>query len=235
MVCDRRAVRLHRQHQAGTNDLAVDAHRACAANPVLAADMRSGQLQMLAQEIRQIETRQNMRIDALAVDFERDWHGSRHAGLPAVSSGRPSSADAQRASSTFARCRRIEADACWSSCGIELFAKRRGGLGQYRGRDGDVDQLCRGLGQYRPIADGKVRKPQIGEDIAFHDRLRRQAGDGVIAVPPGEFVEEMRGILSRNRQFDSDQQFLRRQRRLINPLEEIPRPQPAVRRPDRER
>src|SRR5258708_22400875 len=49
---DRCAVCLHRQHQAGTNDLAVHAHRACAANPMLAADMRSSQLQMLAQEVR---------------------------------------------------------------------------------------------------------------------------------------------------------------------------------------
>ena len=64
-----RAVRLHRQHQAGTNDLAIDAHRARAANAVLAADMGSGQLQMLAQEVRKIEPRQNVRIDALAVDM----------------------------------------------------------------------------------------------------------------------------------------------------------------------
>ena len=55
----------------------------------------------------------------------------------------------------------------------------------------------------------------------FHDRLRREAGDGVVAVPPGEFVEEMRGILPGHRQFDADQQFLRRQVRLINPLEEF--------------
>src|SRR5712664_4043994 len=51
-------------------DLAADAHRTCAANPMLATDMRSGQLQMLAQEVRQVETRQNMRIDAFTVDFE---------------------------------------------------------------------------------------------------------------------------------------------------------------------
>jgi hypothetical protein len=32
--------------------------------------MRSRQLQLLPQEIRQIEPRQNLRIDALAVDLE---------------------------------------------------------------------------------------------------------------------------------------------------------------------
>jgi hypothetical protein len=34
--------------------------------------MRSGQLQMLAQEVRQIETRQNLRFNTLAVDIEAD-------------------------------------------------------------------------------------------------------------------------------------------------------------------
>ena len=71
---DRCAVRLHRQHQAGTHDLAVHAHRAGAANPMLAADMSTGQLQMLAQEIRQIEPRQHVRIDALAIDVKRNRH-----------------------------------------------------------------------------------------------------------------------------------------------------------------
>ena len=51
---NRGVVRLHRQHQAGTNDLSVHAHGAGTANPMLATDMRSGQLQMLSQEIRQI-------------------------------------------------------------------------------------------------------------------------------------------------------------------------------------
>ena len=100
---DRRAVGLHRQHQAGTNDLAVHAHGACTADPVLATDMRSGQLQLLAQKIRQIEPRQNLRGDALTVHLERDCHGIRHARPPASRSGRPRSADAQRTSSTFAR------------------------------------------------------------------------------------------------------------------------------------
>ncbi len=43
----------------------------------------------------------------------------------------------------------------------------------------------------------------------------------VVAVTPCEFVEEMRGVFSRDRQFDGDQQFIDRQRGLINPLEEI--------------
>ena len=78
-----------------------------------------------------------------------------------------------------------------------------------------------GPGQYRPIADGKETEPKIGEHALLHDRLRRQAGDGVVAMPPGKFMEEMRGIFPRHRQFDGDQQFLRRQRSLIDPGEEF--------------
>src|SRR6202171_6862980 len=108
---DRCAVCLHRQHQAGTNDLAVDAHRTRAADPMLATDMRPCQLQMLPQEVRPIETRLNMRPDASTIDVERDLHVRRHTGPPALRSGRPRSADVHRTSSTFARCRRMEAEA----------------------------------------------------------------------------------------------------------------------------
>jgi len=72
-----------------------------------------------------------------------------------------------------------------------------------------LTSFFRRLGQYRPIADRKESETKIGDDITFHDRLRSEAGDGVITVPPREFVEEVDGILSRRRQFDGDQQFLR--------------------------
>ena len=72
---DRRAMRLRRQHQAGANDLSVHAHRARTAHPVLATDMRARQLQLLAQEVREIKARQDLRIDALAVDMKRDSQG----------------------------------------------------------------------------------------------------------------------------------------------------------------
>ena len=72
MVSTEAPLSLHRQHQAGTNDLAVHAHRAGAADPMLTPDMRAGQLQMFSQEIRQIESRQHLRIDAFAIDVKRD-------------------------------------------------------------------------------------------------------------------------------------------------------------------
>src|SRR5215470_262593 len=109
---DMRTIRLNREHQACPYDLAVQANRASAAHAMLAADMRSGQMQVLAQKVREIEPRQNICIDAFAVDIERDWNRRRHAALPPVLGLWPSSAETQRSSSTFARCLRIEAVAC---------------------------------------------------------------------------------------------------------------------------
>jgi hypothetical protein len=37
---------------------------------MLAADVRPGQREMLAQKIRKVEARRHMRIDALAVDVQ---------------------------------------------------------------------------------------------------------------------------------------------------------------------
>src|SRR5436190_10448406 len=108
---DRCAVQLNGQYQAGTNDVAIHAHRASSTKAVFATDMGSGQLEMFAQEIRQIESRENMRLDALAIDIERDRNRTSHAFPPALRSGRPRSAATPRAISTFARCLRIEADA----------------------------------------------------------------------------------------------------------------------------
>src|SRR6516165_9213128 len=70
---DIRTVRLNREHQACPDDLAIYPNRASAAHAMLAADMRSGQMQVLAQKVREIEPRQNMCIDAFAGDIERDW------------------------------------------------------------------------------------------------------------------------------------------------------------------
>ncbi len=35
----------------------------------------------------------------------------------------------------------------------------------------------------------KKTEPKIGQRAVFHDRLRGEADDGVVAVPPGEFAE----------------------------------------------
>jgi len=63
---------LHRQHQARADDFAVHPYRARAANAVLAANMRSREVQVLTQKVRKIEPRQDVRINSLAVDMKRD-------------------------------------------------------------------------------------------------------------------------------------------------------------------
>src|SRR5438270_490817 len=62
---------------------------------------------------------------------------------------------------------------------------------------------------------------KVGEGAIFDDRVRRETSDRVIALTAREFVEEMGGIFPRHRQLDGDQQFVRRQRGLIDTPEEI--------------
>src|SRR6185369_6799085 len=114
---NRRIVRLYRKQEAGTNDIAIDADRACAAHPMFATDMRAGQLKMLAKKIRQIQARQYIRFDVLPINIQRNRNRSCHADAPTRRSGRPSSDDTQRANRTFAKCRRMAGVACWSCRG----------------------------------------------------------------------------------------------------------------------
>ena len=114
---DKSTVRLHGQRQAGTHDLTVDAHGAGATYPVLAADMCASELEVLAQEVRKIQARQHLRFDAFAIDMKRDRQRRGHARPPPPGPERSRSFDTQRASKTFARCRRIAPSACWSASG----------------------------------------------------------------------------------------------------------------------
>ena len=70
-----RAVGLHRQHETGAHGGAVHQHRAGAANAVLAAHMRAGEPQMMAQAVGKREPRLDLDFDRLAVDFKFDGHG----------------------------------------------------------------------------------------------------------------------------------------------------------------
>src|SRR3954469_14590383 len=102
---------LHRKDQAGADDLVIHTYRTGAANPVLTADMGARELEMIPQEIRQIKTRHDLRVDTLAVDLKGDLQDGGHSG------SRASSELMQRLISTLARCRRIDAEPCWSSWG----------------------------------------------------------------------------------------------------------------------
>ena len=79
---------------------------------MLATDMGSSQLKMLAQKVREIKPWQNLRTDALAVDIDGDRQGIDQPAPLELRSGRQSKADTQRSINTPAKCRRIEADAC---------------------------------------------------------------------------------------------------------------------------
>ena len=59
---DRSPVGLHGERQTAPHDLAVDANRAGAANAMLAADMRAGQSELVAQKIRQMRAWLDLRF-----------------------------------------------------------------------------------------------------------------------------------------------------------------------------
>src|SRR6266496_2785426 len=65
-------VRLHCIHKAGPDRLAVEHHRARAADAVLAADVSAGKAQLLPQPVDEREARRDTRLAALAVHFDRD-------------------------------------------------------------------------------------------------------------------------------------------------------------------
>src|SRR6185312_17308404 len=77
------------EHQAAAHDLPVHPHRARAAYAVLAAGMRAGEPELVAQEIDQVLARLDAALHRRAVDGQRDVDSVVHA----------------RSSSTPARCR----------------------------------------------------------------------------------------------------------------------------------
>ena len=71
------AVGLDGEDRAGLDAAAVDQHRARAALARVAADVRAGQQQLLAQEVDEEQARLDVALAHLAVDGHRDVsHGS---------------------------------------------------------------------------------------------------------------------------------------------------------------
>src|SRR5690606_29115109 len=66
------ALDLDRQHEARAHRLAVDEHRAGAANAVLAADMGAGGADLVTQEVRQQHARFRLADFVLTVQAELD-------------------------------------------------------------------------------------------------------------------------------------------------------------------
>ena len=111
---DRVAVGLHREHQARAHRHAVDQHRAGAADAVLAAGMRAGERELVAQAVEQGHARLDVdRVAVLPVDVELDLH-ARTRGVPRSAHR---SIGAHRADASRATRRRYSADACRSAIG----------------------------------------------------------------------------------------------------------------------
>jgi hypothetical protein len=66
------SLHLRGERQAGEDTAAVDEHRACAALPLIAALLRSGHLQPLAQGVEQHHARVEFQCLRRAVDLEHD-------------------------------------------------------------------------------------------------------------------------------------------------------------------
>ena len=75
------AVGLHGEHQAGAHRLAVEQHRAGAADAVLAAGMGAGEPELLAQAVEQGLARLDLDGVRAAVDGKLDLH-ARLAAVP---------------------------------------------------------------------------------------------------------------------------------------------------------
>src|SRR5262245_35435668 len=100
--------------------------------------------------------------------------------------------------------------------GMKLICERSRGLRQPLWRSGNVDQNSCAFGQDGPIANGKKSQSKIRKDTSSYDGLCSKASQCVVAVATRKFLKEIDGVLPRNRQFDRNEQFLRRQRRLKN-------------------
>src|SRR5204862_2405445 len=73
------AVRLHGEHDARAHRLAVEEHRAGAAHAVLAADVSAGQVQLVAQEVREQQAGLDLALVGAAVDGDGDPVETIHA------------------------------------------------------------------------------------------------------------------------------------------------------------
>jgi len=135
MVSTRRPASATASHQAGTHDLSIDAHRAGTANPMLATDMRSGQLQLLPQKIRKVEARQHMRSTRSAVYTERDWQMGRHNRSPGVEIGTAKKRGHATRQQHFCQVPAHQGGRLLIIVGIKLVAKRRRCLGNIADRD----------------------------------------------------------------------------------------------------
>ena len=80
--CDRAALGLNRERQAGENPLPVHIHRARAALALIAALLGAGQVQVLPQGIEQGHAGLQGQGPLLPVDIQCHWPHTRHERSP---------------------------------------------------------------------------------------------------------------------------------------------------------
>src|SRR5690242_8695027 len=83
-------VGLHREHQAGACGAALDEHGARAAHAVLAADVRAGEAELVAQEIGERQARLHGALVALAIDRDAELAQVLHCASACSSARRAS-------------------------------------------------------------------------------------------------------------------------------------------------
>src|SRR5262249_53436340 len=104
------AVRLHREHQAGARRTIVEEDGACPANAVLAAEMGTGEAELVTDEISQRHADLDFVLVALAVDGQGDLSLLSHCHPECA---RPAWASSKRACA-FSNARRDRTAAkCW--------------------------------------------------------------------------------------------------------------------------
>jgi len=104
----------------------------------------------------EIEPWQDMRVDVLAVDVKRDWHRSRHAGPPALRSGRPE-ARRRNGPATPSQDAGHGSRGLLIALGIELSASAVDASDNMAGVMGDVDEFLRALAD--PVDRRRQRTP----------------------------------------------------------------------------
>ena len=174
-----RAVGLDGEHRAGLGALAVDVHRARAAVARVAADVRAGQAEDVAQQVDEQEARLDVGLAGLAVDRERDVLWERHPSSAVTRIGSRALAARRRTpralSSSRGPCR---------ACSRPARGRRRRAGSRPRGRGP-------GLAIQRLARDAAA---DLGLGVGRLERLLRDGGEAdADPVDPAVVVEASAG------------------------------------------
>ena len=192
---------LRRQRQAAARRAAVDQHRAGAANAVLAAEMRAGQLQLLPQEIRQMLARLDAPLQRLAVQgrFDLDLFVADQIELAhaAALSDKPLRT---RRVSTVAMCSRVSprspgVSSGARSCRIACSNADVSGSGARRPVTA-AETVVATLGT---IGAAEINQPRLADALALHGGDCGQSRQREIAMAARQFGKSDRRSRRRRR------------------------------------